>query len=57
MISNKKTQGYLVVDIGSKVSMLEEAYTTTTAARNVGPTTRSVFVIKKAEEFDMYGND
>jgi hypothetical protein len=29
----------------------------TTTPRNPGPITRSIFVIKKAEEFDVLGND
>ena len=29
----------------------------TTTKENPGPVTRSIFVIKKAEEFDMFGSD
>lgn len=47
MITNKKTNGYLVVDIGDKASGLEEAYLVTTTAQAPGPITRSVFVIKR----------
>ena len=46
-----------MIDVGSKVSPLDEAYTPTTTPRNPGPITRSIFVIKKAEEFDVLGND
>ena len=54
---NKKTNGHLVIDIGDKVNGVEESYVTTTNTQNVGPITRSVFVIKKTAEADIFGND
>jgi hypothetical protein len=57
LITNKKTNGYLVMDIGDKASGLEESYMVTTTAQAPGPITRSVFVIKKEEDRDVFGND
>lgn len=54
---NKKTNGYLVMDIGDRASGLDEAYMVTTTAQPPGPITRSVFVIKKEEPMDVYGSD
>ena len=45
------------MDIGDKASGLDEAYMVTTTAQEPGPITRSVFVIKKEEASDVYGND
>lgn len=36
---------------------MEESYTATTTANHPGPVTRSIFVIKKAEKVDIFGND
>jgi hypothetical protein len=47
----------LVADIGDRVSALEEAYMVTTTPRNPGPMTRSIFVIKRVEPSDVFGND
>lgn len=57
LITNKKTQGYLVADIGSKTMNLEESYMVNTTPNHPGPVSRSIFVIKKAEEMDIFGND
>lgn len=57
MLMSKKTKGFLVVDIGDRISGVEETYITTTSASNPGPITRSVFVLKKAEEMDIFGSD
>ena len=57
LITNKKTQGYLVADIGAKTNGLEEAYHVTTTPNHPGPVSRSIFVIKKAEKVDIFGND
>ena len=57
MIRNKKTEGWLVMDIDDKLKQVEEAYMVTTTKQHTGPVTRSVFVIKKAEKMDMFGSD
>jgi len=57
LVTNKKTQGYLVADIGNKTVSLEESYMATTTPQHPGPVTRSIFVLKKAEEVDLYGKD
>lgn len=57
IIQNKKTNGYLVMDIGARASTLEESYNVTTTPTQPGPITRSVFVIKKEEAYDMFGSD
>lgn len=57
MVTNKKTKGNVVVDIGDKVAGLDETYMGTTSAQSQEPITRSVFVIKKTEEMDIFGND
>ena len=45
------------MDIGSRSSTLEESYSVTTTPTQPGPITRSVFVLKKLEAFDMFGSD
>jgi hypothetical protein len=57
MITNKKTQGYLVVDLGSRALGFDEAYVPTVAQQHPGPVTRAMFVIKKVEKADMFGSD
>jgi len=57
MLRNKKTNGFLVMDIGDKQLGVDEAYMLTTCKENPGPMTRSVFVIKRAEEVDIFGSD
>lgn len=57
LIMNKKTNGYLTMDIGDKVNNLDEAFMVTTTPQDIGPVTRSVFVIKKEELMDVFGSD
>jgi hypothetical protein len=57
MITNKKTQGYLVMDIGTRASGLEESYQVTTTAQQPGPISRSIFVIRREEKVDFFGSD
>jgi hypothetical protein len=52
MITNKKTQGYLVMDIGTRASGLEESYQITTTVQQPGPISRSIFVIRREEKVD-----
>ena len=57
LITNKKTQGYLVVDLGTRTLGIEEAFMPTVTTTHPGPVTRSIFVIKKVEKEDAFGND
>jgi len=57
MLMNKKTNGYLVMDIGVKGSSLDESYMVTTSASPPGNISRSVFVIKREEPIDLFGSD
>jgi hypothetical protein len=57
LIMNKKTNGHLVMDIGTRASGLEEAYQLTSTPQYPGPMTRSVFVIKREEKIDVFGSD
>ena len=57
LITNKKTQGYLVVDISTKTITQEESYLVTSTPQHPGPVTRSIFVLKRAEAVDVFGKD
>lgn len=57
ILSNKKTQGYLVTDIGTRALGPDEAYIPTVTPNHPGPVTRSVFVIRKVDKADMFGSD
>lgn len=57
MLRCKATDGTLVMDIDDKLKQVNEAYMLTTTKEDPGPVTRSVFVIKKAEKFDIFGSD
>eukprot|EP00347_Sterkiella_histriomuscorum_P021558 403333558 len=57
LITNKKTQGYMVADIGTRTASLEESYQCTTTTQHPGPITRSIFQITKAEKVDIFGSD
>ncbi len=57
LITNKKVQGYLVADLSTKALGVDEAYTPTTTSNHPGPVTRSIFVIRKTEKEDLFGND
>lgn len=52
LITNKKTQGYMVVDIGTKALGVDEAYIPTVTSQHPGPITRSIFIIKKVDKVD-----
>lgn len=49
MLWNKKTDGFLVIDMGDRIQSFEEAYAVTTSTRCPGPINRSVFVVVRAE--------
>jgi hypothetical protein len=57
LITNKKTHGYVVADIGKRTLAIEEAFMPTVTTQHPGPVTRSVFVIKKVEKADIFGAD
>lgn len=57
LITNKKTQGYMVADLGTRTISQEECYQITTTPQHPGPVTRSIFTIRKAEKVDIFGND
>lgn len=45
------------MDTNDRIAQASEAYMVTTTKENPGPIARSVFSIKKAEKFDMFGSD
>lgn len=49
MLWNKKTDGFLVIDMGDRIQSFEEAYAVTTSTRCPGPINRSVFIVVRAE--------
>jgi hypothetical protein len=49
MLWNKKTDGFLVIDMGDRIQSFEEAYAVTTSTRCAGPINRSVFVVVRAD--------
>lgn len=51
------TNGFLVLDIGDKIISSEEEYAVTTNPNNIGPITRSVFVIERVSEKDGFNDD
>ena len=57
LITNKKTMGYLVADIGTKTLGSDESYLPTTTQNHPGPVTRSIFVLKKVDKVDVFGSD
>lgn len=50
MILNKKTEGYLVFDMGDKIITHDEAYANTTSKQASAPSARNIFVLNKAED-------
>ncbi len=57
MLHNKKTNGFLVLDTGDKVPEQEEAYAVTTNNKGIGPMARSVFIISRGAEKDIFPDD
>lgn len=56
MLQNKQTSGYLVLDMGDRITSHDEAYACTTTSKQVGPCARSVLIVTKAEEDGMKDN-
>ena len=52
MLMNKCTNGFLVFDMGDKITSSDEAYSCTTTVKNVGPVGRSVLSIEKVNPTD-----
>ena len=59
MIQNAQTQGWVVMDIGTRVPNVDEGYTVTSTGvgQNPGPMTRSVFKIARVDDCDIFGSD
>ena len=57
ILRNKKNNGYLAVDIGSRQAGVEESYLINSSKTIQGPTTRAVFVLTRVESADVFGND
>lgn len=55
MMVNKKTNGFLVLNIGQKTECLEEQYAVTTTSKDMPPCARSVFHIQRVEDMDVFG--
>ena len=61
MLMCKKTNGTLVIDMGEKIVLGDEAYACTTTAKPMGPCARSVVSVEAATEpsadgFVRYGD-
>ena len=57
MLLNKKTNGFLVIDVGDRILSSDEAYAVTTNNKGIGPLTRSVFAITRADKEDGFTDD
>ena len=59
MIQNAQTQGWIVMDIGTRVPNVDEGYTVTSTGvgQNPGPMTRSVFRLVRVDDCDIFGSD
>lgn len=62
MVKNLLTNGYLVTDLGDKLTGTEEAYAVTTTTSKIGACARSVLVLQKANQNEgdgkvRYGQD
>jgi hypothetical protein len=54
---NKKTEGYLVFDMGDKISTHDEAYATTTSKKASTASARNIFVIQKGDDDEDYPDE
>lgn len=57
MVLNKKTEGYLVFDLGDKITTHDEAYASTTSTKAKTPSARNIFVLTRAEDGDDFDDD
>ena len=57
MVLNKKTEGFLVFDMGDKITTHDEAYASTTSKKAKTPSARNIFVLTKGEDDDEYDDD
>ena len=55
MLVNKKTNGFLVMNIGKKTECLEEQYEVTTTSKDMPPCARSVFHLQRVDDMDIFG--
>lgn len=56
MLLNKKTEGFLVFDLGDKIITHDEAYANTSSKKAKVPSARNIFVLTRAET-DDYDDD
>jgi len=57
MLMNKKTMGFLAIDTGSRMPVIEEEYAVTSTGKEIGPIARGVFIIEKGEDKDKFTDD
>ncbi len=57
MLSNKKTDSCLVVNMTERITSYEEAYACTASPNVTGPSSRSIFVIERVDENDGFEGD
>jgi predicted solute-binding protein len=57
MLANKKTAGFLVIDMGDKIITHDEAYAVTTSKKAKVPSARNIFVIERAEKDDEFDDN
>ena len=57
MLVNKKTAGFLVIDMGDKIITHDEAYAVTTSKKAKVPSARNIFVIERGEKDDDYDDN
>ena len=47
----------MVADLSTKAQGVDEAYVPSITTNHPGPISRSIFIIKKVEQSDMFGSD
>jgi hypothetical protein len=52
MMLNKKTEGFMVFDMGDKIITHDEAYANTTSKNSKTASARNIFVLERAEDDD-----
>lgn len=54
MILNKQTNGFLVIDMGDKITSQDEAYGVTTTDKDLGPCARSILGFDRVDAKDGF---
>jgi hypothetical protein len=49
MLLNKQTNGFLVIDMGDKITSIDAAYGVTSTDKDLGPCARSVFGFERVD--------